>query len=140
MQSRCCCPPERAVPDLLQDVLHFVPERGPAQGLFHPVGQFPPPQAEVHLEAVGDVIKDAHGKRGRLLEDHAHAAAQFDQVIARIKDVLAVQQHLAFGPLVAVQFIDAVVDADVGGFAAARRPDDGGDPVRAMSRLLSNRA
>ncbi len=77
MQSRCCCPPERAVPGLVQVILHFVPQGRPAQGIFHPVGHLALAQAVVHLQAVGHVVEDAHGKGGGLLEDHAHLAAQF---------------------------------------------------------------
>ena len=133
-------PPGEGRARLLQDVFHFVPEGRPAHGLLHPIGQLSPSQAEVHLQAVGHVIEDAHGKGRGLLEDHPHPPAQFHDVISRVQDILAVQQHLACGPLVAVKLIDAVIDADVGGLAAARGADDGSYPVGGDSRLLANKA
>ncbi len=48
---------------------------------------------------------------------------------AGLQDVDAVQPDLAFGPLVPVEFIDAVVNPEMGGFAAAGGADDGGDLV-----------
>ena len=54
---------------------------------------------------------------------------QLQQVNPGGQDVLAVQQEFAGGFLVAVKLEDAVVDAQVGGFAAAAGADDGGDAV-----------
>ena len=83
----------------------------------------------MQAQGVGYVIEDAHGEGRGLLENHAHAAAQLQQVDLRGEDVLPVEQHLALGAVVAVELEDAVVDAQVGGFAAAGGSDDGGDFV-----------
>ena len=75
----------------------------------------------MQLQAVGHIIEDAHGKGGGLLEDHADLAPQFHDVIARVQDIFAIQQDFPGGPLVAVEFINPVVNPDMGGFAAARK-------------------
>ena len=41
------------------------------------------------------VVVDAHGEGVRLLEHHAHAAAQVGQLHLAGKDVLALQPHIA---------------------------------------------
>ena len=81
----------------------------------------------MQAQGIGDVVEDAHGEGRGLLEDHADAAAEGEEVGLGVEDVLAVEEDLALGALAAVEGVDAVVGAQVGGFAAAGGADDGGD-------------
>ena len=98
----------------VQLLLDFVPERGTLEGLLDAMGDFGAVHLEVKPERIGDVVEDAHREGRRLLEDHADAATQVEKIDVGRKDVLSVEQHFACRPLSAMQFVDAVVDAQVG--------------------------
>ena len=64
----------------------------------------------------------------QLLEDHADALAEFDDIHARVVDVHPVDADLAGGDMRAVdQVVHAVEAAQQGALAATGGPDEGGD-------------
>src|SRR5690606_39486459 len=65
----------------------------------------------------------------RFLEHHPDLAAQAVEGVARVEDVLAVQQDLAAGLQPRIQRVDAVEHAQQGGLAAARGTDQGRDAL-----------
>jgi hypothetical protein len=92
-------------------------------------------------ETVGDVLVDGFGERVRLLEDHADALAQLDDVHARVVDVDPVDPDLAGGDARAVdQVVHAVEAAQERALAAAGGPDEGGDLPLGMLSVMSCRA
>ena len=90
MQSRCCCPPDRAERGLVQAVLGLVPERGAAEACSTLSAMIALVAHAAQAQAVGDVLEDRLGERVGLLEDHADAHADFDRVDASADDVDAV--------------------------------------------------
>ncbi len=92
MHRRCCCPPESAVPEFGEPVLHFVPQPGAAQAFFHnrveialALGQ------AVDARAIGDVVIDRFGEGVGLLEHHAHPCAQLHHIHPAGIDILPIQ-------------------------------------------------
>ncbi len=65
---------------LFQAVFHLVPEGSAPQGAFHQLIQLRLIADAVELRTVSNIVVDAHGEGVRLLEDHAHAAAQVGQL------------------------------------------------------------
>ena len=64
------------------------------------------------------------------MENHADAAADDDRLdVARI-NVVAEKFDFAFHARLGIQFVHPVERAEKSGFAAAARPDDGGDGAR----------
>ncbi len=116
-------------PGFFELVLHLVPERGAAERLLDPVGDFAFRELEVQPHRVGDVVEHRHRERRRLLEDHADLAAQFEHIDVAVEDVLPVDPDLPLRALAAIEFKDPVVDAQMGRFAAAGGTDHGRDPV-----------
>src|SRR5579875_2335797 len=116
-------------PALVQLVLDLTPQRRPPQGLFDTLVELARARALLEPYAEGDVVVDRHRERRWLLEDHADARAQQVQVLARVEDVLAVDQHLAGRALVGIELVDAVEDPQQRRLAATRRPDEGGDAL-----------
>ncbi|EGY02120.1 hypothetical protein AZA_21096 [Nitrospirillum viridazoti Y2] len=114
---------------LAQLVLDLGPQRGLAQRLFHAHVHIGAAQLLIQPDAVGDVVVDRHGEGRRLLEHHADAGAQQVQILLGRQQVLTIQQHLALGPLVGVEVVDTVQDAQQRGLAAAGRPDEGRHPL-----------
>ena len=112
MQRRCCWPPERA---------------GALEGGLDALLDLLAAELEVQAQGIGDVVEDAHREGGGLLEDHAHATAKGEEVGLGVKNVLAIEKDLTLGALAAMEGVDAVVGAQVGGFAAAGGTDDGGN-------------
>src|SRR6516162_309367 len=103
----------------VQLVLDLAPDRGPMQRQFDPL---------VELGA-RDLLVERHRKRRRLLEHHADARPQQVEVLARLQDVAAVQQHLALRPLMGIEVVDAIEDAQQRRFSTAGRPDEGHHPA-----------
>ena len=119
-----------ALAALLELVLHLVPQRRLGERPLHPLVHRRGGQLLVEPHAEGDVVVDRHRKRRRRLEDHADPLAQQVQVEAGVEDVDAVEQHLAGRPLAGVELVDPVETTEQGRLAAARRPDEGGHPLR----------
>ena len=69
-------PAGKAQGALLQPVLHFIPDGGGTQALFHDLIQPALVLDAVGPGAEGDVVIDAHGEGVGLLEHHAHFFAQ----------------------------------------------------------------
>src|SRR5262249_40155809 len=76
-----------------------------------------------------DVLVDRHGKRRRLLEHHANARAQKVEILLGGKNVLAVEQDVAFRALVGIKVVHPIENAQQRGLSAAGWTDEGGDPV-----------
>src|SRR6266849_1619956 len=92
-------------------VLDLVPQRGAAERRFHPLIEPGTRQPVVEPDAEGDVLVDRHRERRGFLEHHADPGAQQVHVLARRENVLAVEQHFAFGALVGVEIVNAVEHA-----------------------------
>ncbi len=106
MHRRCCCPPESASPERLQDVLDLVPQGGLAQGAFDQI-------VHVSLIAVnacspGDVLVNRLRKRVGLLEDHPDALADCHRIHAAGVQVFSIKEHLALCMRAGDQLIHAV--------------------------------
>ena len=112
---------------LVQLVLDLVPQGGTTQRLLDAGVHLALGTAFVQADAESDVVIDGQRERRRLLEHHADLGPQQVQVDARLQDILAVQQNLAGRPLLRVEIVDPVHDAQQGGLAAAARPDEGRD-------------
>src|SRR5277367_1011109 len=106
-------------------VLHFVPEGGAAQAVLDEVVEAA--FVAIDAQAVGYVVINRFWKWIGALEDHAHAAAQADDV-ERV-NVLTIEKDFAFNAGVANGFVHAVQSAQECGFAAAGRTDERGDTV-----------
>src|SRR5690606_3490247 len=72
----------------------------------------------------GDVLIYGHRERRRLLEDHADARAQQIEILLRRKNILAIEQNLALGPLVRIEIVHAVQDPQESRFPATRGADE----------------
>ena len=115
---------ERAV---LESVLYFVPQRGPAQTLFYGVGQDVATSNSVDARAVGDVVEDRFRERIGLLEDHSDVPTQGDDI--RVEQILAEERDLPFRVRTGVQLVHAVEGAQKRALSTAGRPHDRGHAV-----------
>ena len=77
----------------------------------------------VDARAVGDVLVDRLRERIRLLENHADAGAQFDDVDRRIVDILLIERDLAGDAADVDRVVHAVQAAQEGRLAATGRAD-----------------
>ena len=125
MHSRCCWPPERLETAHVELVLDLVPQGRAPQSVLDAGVEVGFGQLLVETHAEGDVLVDGHGEWRRLLEHHADLGAEQIDVLVRAQDVLAVEQHLAFRPLIGIKVVHAVEDAQQRGLAAAGRADEG---------------
>src|SRR5437764_243150 len=74
----------------MQAILGLVPERGAGERALDDLVELPFVAHAADAQAVGDVVVDRLREGIRFLEDHAHAAAQFDDVGVAVIDVLTV--------------------------------------------------
>ena len=81
------------------------------------------------LRTVGDVFVDRLRERVRLLENHADAGAQFDDVDARVVDITFVEGDLAGDAAAVDGVVHAVECAQERRLATAGRADQRGDGV-----------
>ena len=88
-----------------------------------------PKELLIDYEVDRDIVEDGHGKGRGLLEDHADAAPEPDQVHIVPQDVRSLKEDLALISVVGIQVVHAVETSKQRGLAAARRADEGGDPV-----------
>ncbi len=132
MQRRCCWPPERPRADVVEPVLHLVPEGRAPERLLDALGHLGARAQAVDLEAVRHVLEDGLREGIRLLEHHPDTAAQIDHVHPRAVDVAAVEENLPVHDGVRDDVVHPVQAPQVCGLAAARRADESRD------RLLRN--
>ena len=124
MQRRCCWPPERLAPDFFfrssltsSHSAEFLSDFSTISSRRFAVG------VAVELEAGGHVVVDGHGGKGiGALEDHAHAAANFDRLGVRV-DVDVADADGAGDARDGIGLVHAVKAAHEGAFAAARGAD-----------------
>ena len=109
----------------VQPVADLVPERRRLQAGLDPAAQVVARRRQaVDAQAVGDVLEDRLRERVRLLEHHADAPPQGDDVDARRVDVLAVDEDRAFDPGARDDVVHPVQRPEERGLAAARRADE----------------
>ncbi len=114
----------------METVAHFVPKGGSAQGTFDNFVEFGLVVDALKAQAVDDVLVNGLGEGVGLLEDHADALAQFDDIDIGVVDIDAVDFDLAVGDARAVdEIVHAIEAAQEGRLAAAGRPDEGGDDL-----------
>ena len=83
----------------------------------------------VDAKAVDDVVKNAQGEGIGALEDHTDLLPEVEEVGAGPVDVISVDEDLPRDPDVLDEIRHPVERPEEGRLAAARRPDEGGDPV-----------
>ena len=81
----------------------------------------------MELGAVSNIVVDAHGEGVRLLEDHAHAAAQVGQLHLLRENILTPEPDVALDADVRHKVVHPVQGLEESGFAAARGADEGSD-------------
>ena len=132
MHSRCCWPPESDSADAsrrsftssqMAAAFRLASTRDPQV--------FARRRHAVDAQAVGDVLEDRLRERIRLLEHHADAAPQVDDVDGRGVDVLAVDMDGAFDPCAWHDVVHPVQRPQERRLAAPGRTDERGDLVRA---------
>jgi hypothetical protein len=79
----------------------------------------PAPGEAVDPHAVGDVLENRFWKGVRLLEDHADAASQRDDVDAAAVDVLSLDRHASFDPRARDDVVHPIQRAQKRALAAA---------------------
>src|SRR5215472_8478746 len=119
-------PAGELISGLVKVVLHFIPEGGAAQALFH--GFRNQAFRAIDSRAVRYVVEDGLGKRIGALEDHANAAAKRGDILG--ENVFAVEKNLALEPGVANGLVHAIEGPKKGGLSAAGRTDKRGNLVR----------
>ena len=103
----------------VQAVLHLFEDGGAAEAFLHLVGDERFVALAVDAQAVGHVFKNRLRERRRLLEDHAHAAAQVHHIEIGGVDVLLVQRDQAFGAGAGDKVVHAVEAAEERALAAS---------------------
>src|SRR5262245_41537640 len=110
-------------------VLPLLPAGGTAERGLDPAIQLRPRQLFVEPDAERDVLVDRHRKRRRLLEHHADARAQEVEILLGRENVLAVEQDVALRPLVGIEIVHPIENAQQRRLSAAGWADEGGDLV-----------
>jgi hypothetical protein len=108
-------------------VLHLGPERRPLQRLLDAIVHLGLGDLFIEADAEGDVFVDRHREGGRFLEDHADPCPEQVEILRTVEDVLPVEQHIAFRPLIGIEVVDAVEDAQQSRLSAAGRADERSD-------------
>ena len=130
MHSRCCWPPERAVPLSWSRSLTSSQRPARFRRLLHDLVELGLRRREaVDARAVGDVLVDRLGERVGLLEHHPDAGAQLHDVHGRSVDVLAVELDVAAHARRRDSVVHPVEAAQEGRLAAARRADERGHAI-----------
>ncbi len=127
MHSRCCCPPDSAMPDCLSLSLTSSQQRRATQARLDQIVQVA--LHAVDTRPVRDVVVDRLGERIGLLEHHADASPDLDRVDVRAVDVLAVVEHPTRRVRPGHQVVHAVDASQERGLAASRWPDERRDGV-----------
>src|SRR5665213_3468473 len=81
-------------------------------------------QPLIEPDAEGDILKNRHRKRRRLLEHHADFGAQQIEVLRRRQNILVIKPYMSDGALVRIKIVHAVENAQQRRFAAAGRADE----------------
>ena len=95
-------------------ILHLIPKCRAAKGPLDFGVKFALRQRAVEADAEGDVLIDRHGEWCRCLKHHSDPGSEQRRILLFRKDVLAVEQHFAFGALAMVEVIDTIEDPDQG--------------------------
>jgi hypothetical protein len=111
----------------VQLVFHFVPHRGIAQRPFHALRELGARYAASQAQSKRHVVEYRHWKRRRLLKHHANPKPQGRHVNGRGEDVLAVEANVPCGAVPRIKGVHPVEHPQERRFAAAGRPDEGGD-------------
>ncbi len=130
MQSRCCCPPERASAERSSRSFtssHSAAWRRLRSQISISVAAI---ALAVHARPVHDVVEDRLRKRIRPLEDHADAVADRHRVDVGRVDVVIVEQHAPFHARARRQIVHAIERANERRLSAPRRPDQRRHAVR----------
>jgi len=115
----------------VQAVLDFIPQGGGTQRGLGDVLEFTAFVNAAEALAENDIFVDGFRKRVVFLEDHADAAAEFQEVDVGAVDIDAVDVDGTGGDAGARDaVVDAVEAAQQGGFSAAGGSDEGGDAVK----------
>ena len=83
----------------------------------------------LHLETVGNVLKDGLRERIGFLKDHSHPSAKHRQIDTLLVYVYSIQQDFALDPGSRNNVVHPVQCAEQSGFAAAGGTDQGGDMI-----------
>ena len=114
---------------VLEAVGHLVPERGVAQGALAGLLQQAPVAHAVHPQGIDDVLEDGHREGVGLLEHHAEALAELDDLDARVVNLAAVDEDGSLAADAVDEVVHPVERAQKGGLPAARGADEGGDEL-----------
>ena len=125
MHRRCCCPPERERPLLVQLVFDFVPQGGLSKGLLDAL--FPVSLVTVQFQPKGHIPVNAHGKGIWLLKYHADMAADSHRVDSGLVYIYALKVHVSFKAEPPHQVVHPVQAPQHRALAAPGRPDEGRD-------------
>ena len=112
-----------------QIVLHLVPQQHIAQTFFNHFVQVACFGHAQHARAKGHVVVNALREWIGTLKHHAHALAQINYIHFRRINIMLVQKNLAFYARTGNGIVHTIDRAQKGGFAAARRPNEGRDLV-----------
>ena len=112
---------------LLEPILDLVPNGGAPQAPLDNLIELDLAVPAVQARTIGNIVVDRFGERVRFLENHADAAAQGDDIDARIVDLLAAKEQGAAGLAAGNQVVHPVDRPQQRAFAAAGRADDRGD-------------
>jgi len=113
----------------VQTIFDFVPQGSPHEGFLDFLLQKLLVLHSVDTQAVSHVLENGFGEGIGLLEDHADATTQGDNIDSGGVDILAVQNQLAVHSCAGDEIVHPVDAAQVGGFTTAGRADEGGHPV-----------
>ena len=76
------------------------------------------------FQAIGEISTDAHRQDDGPCKDHAHFAAQGDDIQSWVEDILPIDQDASRSGFDFGQIIETVQAAQQRGLAAARRPEE----------------
>jgi len=113
----------------VEPVLRLLPQRGAAEAALDDLLQLGAPVHALDAAAVGHVLENRLRERVGFLEHHTDARAQGRDVDLGRVQVRAVEAQAPFDSHLVDQVVQPIEAAQQGGFAAARRADEGGDPL-----------
>ena len=109
---------------VVQTILDLVENGCPAQGFFHAAGNEGLVTHAVDAQAVGHVLEDGLREGIGLLENHAHLAAQINNVHGLCHDILSFQGDFTLDATDRNKIVHAVQAAQKRGLATSGRPDE----------------
>ena len=109
-------------------VFNLIPQRRLVDGFFHNFIQVRFAANAIQAWTVGHIIIDTLGEWIRALENHPDPPADIYHIHTGGVDIISIQADHALDAAAGGQVIHTVKGPQQRGLAAARRPDDGGDP------------